>query len=82
MKNLIFLALIAAALWYGSRSFSGPAILTPQQPVAPNARLADGGAAQDWEQAPKAVMDMQDAMGSGHARSAHAAREAVQRQLR
>lgn len=82
MKNLIILALIAVALSYGSRSCSGPTILTPQQPVSAKAHLSGGGTARDWQQAPQAVMEMQDAVGSGHTGSARAARDAVQRQLR
>lgn len=82
MKNLIILALIAVALSYGSRSCSGPTVLTPQQPAAAKAHLAGEGSARDWQEAPQALMDMQDAMGSGRAGSARAARDVVQRQLR
>jgi hypothetical protein len=82
MKNLIVLAVIAVALSYGSRSCSGPIRLTPQQPASVKANAGGAAAAREWQQAPQAVMDMQGAVGNGGASSAHAARNAVQSQLR
>jgi hypothetical protein len=82
MKNLIVLALVACALAYGSRSCSGPVRLVPRQPASVNAKAGGVGAAREWQQAPQAVMGMQDAIGSGGASTAHAARNAVQQQLR
>jgi hypothetical protein len=83
MKNLIVLALVAVALYYGPQSCSAPAVrLTPEQAPFVSTKSGGASAARQWQQAPQAVTDMQDAIGNGGASSAHAARDAVQSQLR
>ena len=79
MKNLILFGLVAGALLYGSRSCTP--VSSQFSDRAPRAESVEASNARSWQQAPNALMGMQDAMGSGSGGSARAARNAVQNRL-
>jgi hypothetical protein len=79
MKNIIVLALLIAALVYGQRSC---APLNERAAAdKPASNTIAGGSAREWQQAPSAMMDMNDAMGGASGGPARAARDAVTQQL-
>ena len=79
MKNTIVLVFVVAALFYAQRSCAPlHERVASERDSAPAA--AGGGAAREWQQAPNAIMDMQNAVGGG-AGAARAARDAVGKQV-
>jgi hypothetical protein len=78
MKNLILAALFAAAALYAYRGWSGdhPRIASEQ-----SAQVEPGGPARQWQQAPGALLDMQEAVGGSGGGAARAARDAVSAQV-
>jgi hypothetical protein len=79
MKNLVILGLVIAALVYGQRSCTMPGQRLASE--KPEAGSYGGGPAREWQQAPKALMDMQGAMGGARSGAANAARDAVRDQV-
>ena len=80
VKSIIFLVLVVTALFYAQRFYAPLHERVASEPVRAPA-LNGGGPARDWQQAPNAVMDMQNAIGGGGAGAARAARDAVSKQV-
>jgi hypothetical protein len=79
MKNIVLIALVGVALYFGPRS-CGPVGEDVVSEPRESGYSQGGDAARQLQQAPNAVMDMQGAMGGGGG-SAGAARSAVTNQV-
>jgi len=81
MKNLLFLAIVAAALYFGYRWWQDNMEPRPLA-TAPSRSGADvsGGPVHQWEQAPAAMMEMNKAMQAAPP-PGKAARDTVRQKL-